>query len=111
MLTGVLPPASFCPTAPPTLRWLPGAVSIVLAVVSTALTLIGHDLAHPGNAYCPVTEIWRGIMLCVASLGTAAPGVVCGLVGSLCGRSNRGLSLAGLGSNLGFLALFALLWL
>ena len=111
MLTGVLPPASLCPPAPPALRWLPGGVSIALAIVSAVLTLLGYDLAHPANAYCPVTEIWRGVMLCIASLGTAAPGLVCGVAGSLCGRSNRSLSLAGLAANVAFLALFALLWL
>src|SRR5687768_15571487 len=99
------------PLSPPSAsRWVPGAVSIGLAVVSFAMNGIGYALAHPGRVDCPVTEIWRGTMLAVGSLGTAVPGLLCGAAGVVHRRSHRPAALVGFALNAAFGVVFYLLW-
>ena len=93
------------------MRWIPGAASVGLAALSFVLCGIGYALAHADPVACPVTEIWRGTLFAVASVGTAIPGVLCGAVGGVCGRANRSLAMTGLALNGGFGLLFYALWL
>lgn len=98
------------PPAASASRWIPGAVSIGLAVMSFAMNGIGYALAHPGRVDCPVTEIWRGTMLAVGSLGTAVPGLLCGAAGVMHRRSNRRAAGLGFALNAAFGVTFYLLW-
>ena len=99
------------PPVPSSMGWIPGALSVGLAAVSFILCGIGYALAHAGQVDCPVTEIWRGTLFAVASVGTAVPGLLCGAAGGVCGRTNRSLALTGLALNGGFGVMFYALWL
>jgi hypothetical protein len=101
---------AYAPVASASMRWVPGAASVGLAVLSFALNGIGYAMAHPGRVDCPVTEIWRGTLFAVASVGTAVPGLLCGTAGVASRRTNRPLALAGLALNAAFGWVFYALW-
>src|SRR5947209_8580586 len=82
--------------------WAPGVISTGLAGLACVLLLVGYRLAHPTNPNCPVTEVWRGMMIALFALAIAVPGALCGLVGIGWTKANRVLGLLGLVSHIGF---------
>jgi len=92
------------------LGWVPGGASVGLAGLALLFTWIGYVIVHPHGAECPISEIWRGTLLAVGSVGLAVPGLFSGLVGVVCPRMNRLLALLGVLLNAGFALVFYSLW-
>lgn len=100
------PPAA----RPAGLGWLPGGASVGLAGLALLFTWFGYLIVHPHGADCPISEIWRGTLFAIGSVGLAVPGLFSGLFGVVCPRMNRLLALLGVMANVGFGVLFYSLW-
>ena len=90
-------------------RWL-GGVSLLLIAVSAGINLVGYAIAHPAYGHCPLEDMWRGVLLAIASLGTAVPAGACALAGTVARGADRRWSLAGLAATALFAGMFIALW-
>ena len=100
-------PASDAPAA--TTNWVPGAVSVSLALASYALTWAGYTQSSHND--CAMTDVYGGAMFAIASLGTAIPGLLLGLFGAACGRTNRLFPALGAVLSAAFFGAFYMVWL